>query len=205
MRDKYIIKIARAISLLFTPFYFPVIAFLALFIFSYMNLLPLTLKITVLVIVYLFTVALPLLSIYLYRKINGWTTHQASHRTRRYVPYLLSITSYGCCFYVMERMRMPHFMMGIIVGALSIQVLCSIINTRFKISTHSAASGGVVGALLAFSLIFAFDPTWWLCLSIILAGAVGSSRIILHQHTLAQVTTGTILGFICGFVSILYV
>ena len=190
MRDKYIIKIARAISLLFTPFYFPVIAFLALFMFSYMNLLPLTLKITVLVIVYLFTVALPLLSIY---------------RTRRYVPYLLSITSYGCCFYVMERMRMPHFMMGIIVGALSIQVLCSIINTRFKISTHSAASGGVVGALLAFSLIFAFDPTWWLCLSIILAGAVGSSRIILHQHTLAQVTTGTILGFICGFVSILYV
>ena len=67
MRDKYIIKIARAISLLFTPFYFPVIAFLALFMFSYMNLLPLTLKITVLVIVYLFTVALPLLSIYLYR------------------------------------------------------------------------------------------------------------------------------------------
>ena len=78
MRDKYIIKIARAISLLFTPFYFPVIAFLALFMFSYMNLLPLTLKITVLVIVYLFTVALPLLSIYLYRKINGWTTHQAA-------------------------------------------------------------------------------------------------------------------------------
>ncbi len=35
MRDKYIIKIARAISLLFTPFYFPVIAFLALFMFSY--------------------------------------------------------------------------------------------------------------------------------------------------------------------------
>ncbi len=205
MKDKYIIKTARVISLLFTPFYFPVIAFVALFLFSYMNLLPMSLKITVLVIVYVFTVALPLLSIYLYRKINGWSSRQASHRARRYVPYLLSIASYGCCFYVMERMRMPHFMMGIIVGALSIQILCSIINTRFKVSVHSAASGGVVGALLAFSFIFTFDPTWWLCLSIILAGAVGTSRIILRQHTLPQVAVGTLIGFVCGFASILYV
>lgn len=205
MRDKYLIEASKVVSLLFTPFYFPVIAFLALMVFSYMSLLPLSVKITVLVIVYLFTVALPLLAIYLYRKINGWTRHQASHRARRLVPYVLSMLCYGCCLYVMTRMRMPHFMNGILVGALAIQLVCAVINNWIKVSTHSAAAGGVIGALLAFSLIFSFDPTFWLCLSIVLAGAVGSSRIILHQHTLQQVGIGTLVGFICGFASILYV
>lgn len=205
MNDKYIIQVSKVISLLFKPFYFPVIAFAALLLFSYMSLLPMSVKVTVIVVVYVFTVALPLLAIYLYRKINGWTRHQASRRTNRLVPYVLSMICYGCCLYVMTRMRMPHFMNGILVGALAIQLVCAVINNWFKISTHSAAAGGVIGALLAFSLIFSFDPTWWLCLTIIMAGAVGSSRIVLRQHTLSQVAVGTLVGFVCGFISILYV
>lgn len=205
MNDKYIIQASKVVSLLFKPFYFPVIAFLALLLFSYMSLLPMSVKVTVAVVVYVFTVALPLLAIYLYRKINGWTRHQASRRTNRLVPYVLSMICYGCCLYVMTRMRMPHFMNGILVGALAIQLVCAVINNWFKISTHSAAAGGVIGALLAFSLIFSFDPTWWLCITIIMAGAVGSSRIVLRQHTLSQVAVGTLVGLVCGFVSILYV
>lgn len=205
MTDKYLIQVSKIISVLFKPFYFPVIAFIVLLLFSYMSLLPLSVKLTVLVIVYVFTVVLPLLSIYLYRKINGWTRHQASRRTRRLVPYILSMMCYGCCLYVMTRMRMPHFMNGILVGALAIQLVCTIINNWFKISTHSAAAGGVIGALLAFSFLFSFDPTWWLCLTIVIAGAVGSSRIVLRQHTLSQVGVGALVGFFCGFISILYV
>lgn len=205
MKDKYLIQVSKIISLLFKPFYFPVIAFIALMLFSYMSLLPLSVKLTVLVIVYVFTVVLPLLSIYMYRKINGWTRHQASHRARRMVPYLLSMICYGCCLYVMTRMRMPHFMNGILAGALAIQLVCTVINRWYKISTHSAAAGGVIGALLAFSVIFSFNPTWWLCLTIVIAGAVGSSRIVLRQHTLLQVGLGTVVGFICGFVSILFI
>ena len=196
MTDKYLIQVSKIISVLFKPFYFPVIEFIVLLLFSYMSLLTLSVKLTVL---------LPLLSIYLYRKINGWTRHQASRRTRRLVPYILSMMCYGCCLYVMTRMRMPHFMNGILVGALAIQLVCTIINNWFKISTHSAAAGGVIGALLAFSFLFSFDPTWWLCLTIVIAGAVGSSRIVLRQHTLSQVGVGVLVGFFCGFISILYV
>lgn len=51
MRDKYLIQAAKIVSLLFTPFYFPLMAFIALMLFSYMRLLPLSVKVTVLVIV----------------------------------------------------------------------------------------------------------------------------------------------------------
>lgn len=89
------------------------------------------------------------------------------------------------------------------MAALVIQILCAIINVWWKISTHTAAIGGVTGALLAFSFLFAFNPVWWLCLTILVAGLLGSSRIILRQHTLPQVLTGYAIGLLAGFFIIL--
>jgi membrane-associated phospholipid phosphatase len=57
----------------------------------------------------------------------------------------------------------------------------------------------VVGALLAFSVILNFDPTRWLCLSVMLCGIVSSSRLILRQHQLLDVGLGTLVGILCGF------
>lgn len=205
MKDKYIILTARFISMLFTPFYFPVLAFAALFTFSYLNLLPLSYRLSMLGIVYLFTVFMPQFAIFLYRRINGWTRRQLGARNKRIVPYLLSIASYGSCLYLMHSLHMPRFMMGIVVCALSIQIICALLNSRIKVSTHSAAAGGVIGALLAFSYIFSFDATGWLCFTIILSGAVGSSRIILREHNLWQISVSVTLGFLCGFLGILLI
>ena len=203
MSNKYLILTAKMFAMLFAPFYFPVLAFLVLFIFSYMKLLPLNYKLLILGIVYLFTVALPLLGIYAFRKMNGLHRHQMSKREMRSIPYFIFIVCYGCCLYLMVRMHMPHFMISILFGALVLQVLCAFINNWISISTHSAAAGAMVGALLAFSIIFSFDPTWWLCLTLFIAGCVGSSRLILRQHSLHEVNWGLALGLLCGFVCIL--
>ena len=92
-----------------------------------------------------------------------------------------------------------HVIGCILLAALSIQIVCAIINVWWKVSTHSAAIGGVAGALIAFSFKFAFNPVWWLCLVLILGGMVGTARIILRQHTLSQVVTGYLIGFLCAF------
>ena len=48
-----------------------------------------------------------------------------------------------------------------------------------------------------------FNPISWLCLTLVLAGLVGTSRIILRQHTLAQVTAGFGVGVVITFAVIL--
>jgi membrane-associated phospholipid phosphatase len=73
----------------------------------------------------------------------------------------------------------------------------------WKISIHSAGAGGVIGALIAYSILFVFNPIWYLCLLILLAGAVGTARMLLRQHNLSQVVVGTILGVVCGFMGII--
>lgn len=204
-RGFWLVLTAQVISLIFSPFYLPLMAFVALFIFSYLNMLPLITKLVLILIVYFFTVLLPRLTIFLYRKLNGWTRHQLSKRERRYIPYVLSIISYSTLLYLLYSFHMPRFTLGIIAGALVIQVFCALVNSIIKVSTHAAASGGVIGALMAFSIIFNFDPTSWLCLTILLSGLVCTARLILRQHTLSELGWGVLIGIFSGLGSILLI
>ena len=55
-RDKSIILTARVVSMIFTPFYLPIVGLIALFTLSYLSQMPLPYKLQVLTMVYLFTI-----------------------------------------------------------------------------------------------------------------------------------------------------
>ena len=202
MKEKNIIFTARIMSMIFTPFYLPIVGLIALFIFSYMSLLPMMYKLVMLAMVYLLTVVAPSLLIHLYRLCQGWTSHELGRKERRLVPYIISIVCYFACFFWMEYRNTPRVISIIVVVALTIQMVCAPINIWWKISTHTAAIGGVAGGLVSYSIAFSFNPLWWLCFVLILAGAVGTARMILRQHSLSQVVTGFLVGAACAILVI---
>ena len=202
MKEKNIIFTARIMSMIFTPFYLPIVGLIALFIFSYMSLLPMIYKLVMLAMVYLLTVMAPSLLIHLYRLCQGWTSHELGRKERRLVPYIISIVCYFACFFWMEYRNTPRVISIIVVVALTIQMVCALINIWWKISTHTAAIGGVAGGLVSYSIAFSFNPLWWLCFVLILAGAVGTARMILRQHSLSQVVTGFLVGAACAILVI---
>ncbi|MBD9056715.1 phosphatase PAP2 family protein [Segatella copri] len=202
MKEKNIIFTARIMSMIFTPFYLPIVGLIALFIFSYMSLLPMIYKLVMLAMVYLLTVVAPSLLIHLYRLCQGWTSHELGRKERRLVPYIISIVCYFACFFWMEYRNTPRVISIIVVVALTIQMVCALINIWWKISTHTAAIGGVAGGLVSYSIAFSFNPLWWLCFVLILAGAVGTARMILRQHSLSQVVTGFLVGVACAILVI---
>ena len=102
--------------------------------------------------------------------------------------------------HVFHATHMPHFLMAIVGISLLIQCTCIVVNLWWKVSMHSAGSGGVIGALVAYAAIFGFNPVWWLSLAILVSGCVMTSRMVLRQHTLAQVLGGTLIGIACGIV-----
>ena len=203
-REKNIILTARVVSMVFTPFYLPIVGLMALFFLSYLSLMPTAYKLQVLTLVYFFTILLPTVLIHLYRKYNGWNLIELGHREKRMVPYVISILCYFFCVYIMDMLHIPHFMGTIVSAALAIQIVCALINVWWKISTHTSAIGGVAGALFVFGELFGFNPVWWLCLVMILAGVMGTSRMILRQHSLGQVVGGFWVGFLCAAVAILF-
>lgn len=199
MTNKYIILAAQAISTFFTPFYLPTVAVTLLLMFSYLNQLDNRYRFAFAAIVILFTWVFPLTAIYLYRRINGWTSHQMSRRERRFVPYIINIICYGSLYLLMKSLHIPNFLSTVVMSALLLQIVCAITNVWIKISTHAAASGGVIGMLMAFSLVFQFNATLWLCLAILLSGAVCSSRMILQVHNYRELIFGVIVGIACGW------
>ena len=149
--------------------------------------------------VYCFTILLPMLGIYLLQKINGWTLRELGKREKRFLPYLITIMSYTGCFLTMYRIHLPRYMSGIIIATLLCMVICTSINLKWKISTHMASCGMIIGGLLSYSFIFQFNPIWWLCGFILLAGMLGSARIIVRQHTLNEVGGGFFSRFVLRY------
>lgn len=196
--DRTLIRTARVISAIFTPFSIPFLAFLILFLFSYLRIMPIQYKLIVLGVVYCFTILMPTLTIFLFRKINGFSPEDLGERKRRFMPFLLTITSYVFCLVMMHRLNIPWYMTGIILAALIMMVICIIVNLKWKLSEHMAGVGAIVGGLVSFSALFGYNPIWWLCLFILIAGVLGTARIILQHHTLGEVLVGFVVGLICS-------
>ena len=197
--DKTMLRVARITSIVFTPFSIPFLAFLVLFLFSYLRIMPILYKGIVLGIVYCFTILTPTITIFLFRKINGFARQELSERKKRYVPILLTIISYVFCQLMMRKLNIPWYMTGIIFVSLVISIICILVNLKWKLSEHMAGMGGIIGGLVSFSALFSYNPVVWLCLFILIAGILGSARIVLGHHTLGEVLSGFVVGLVCSF------
>ena len=197
--DKTMLRVARITSIVFTPFSIPFLAFLVLFLFSYLRIMPILYKGIVLGIVYCFTILTPTITIFLFRKINGFARQELSERKKRYVPILLTIISYVFCLLMMRKLNIPWYMTGIIFVSLVISIICILVNLKWKLSEHMAGMGGIIGGLVSFSALFSYNPVVWLCLFILIAGILGSALIVLGHHTLGEVLSGFVVGLVCSF------
>lgn len=196
---------SRILSAVAHPFLIPLYAFILLFQFTYMAIMPPAYKLFLLGMVATFTLLSPAIFIGLYKRINKWTMKELSERKRRFVPYLLTIMSYATCLLILYRMRFPYYFTGIIMAYLLSMVVCTLANFRWRLSIHLAGCGLLIGGLLAYSLLFRFNPVWWLCGFILLAGIQGTARISLHRHTLLEVIAGFVVGMFCGIIGILFI
>ncbi len=189
---------ARVLSSVFRPNYYLSVVFLVLLNFTFLRFLPLSLRVYVVAMVYLITYALPFLVSRLWRQWRGLTKHELGQRRMRLVPYAIHLLCYGGCLILVWRLRLPSFVTCSVVIALCLLCISTVITLWWKISLHSAAVGATLGGLVAYASLFSFNPVWWLCLGLIVSGLVNSSRMLLRQHTLWQVTGGTLVGFGCG-------
>ena len=153
--DKTMLQVARVTSMVFTPFSIPFLSFLVLFLFSYLRIMPMVYKLIVLGIVYCFTILTPTITIFLFRKINGFARQELGERKKRFVPILLTIISYVFCLLMMRRLNLPWYMTGIILASLVVSIICIAVNLRWKLSEHM--DGNDLGTCLKQRLYFFLD------------------------------------------------
>ena len=139
--------------MLFTPFYLPLVGIAMLLMFTFLSGLPTKYKLLLIATVYLLTVFIPTVLIFLYRLARGWTLQELGQKHHRLVPYTISIVCYLMCIWMLDRVYVNHEIISIIIAALIIQTASTVVNFFWKISTHTAAIGGVVGAVAVKKII----------------------------------------------------
>ena len=129
------------------------------------------------------------------RKVSAgkWSDHDVSDASERRSFYPIAITINTLSTLIFYLLGFPH---GLIVGmliSLVILLAAMLINRWSKISLHQ-----IFAVYFAVSL---FAVSYWSGAGFLLiAAAVGWSRIELERHTFGQVLSGALLGAVAGIV-----
>jgi hypothetical protein len=200
---------ARILSTVFHPFIIPLYCCLILFHFHHFRYVgvPYKQKVITLIIVFCCTFLYPALAIIIMNKLKLVDSVNLRNRKDRILPYIAGLTFNIWLAYMAIRPGnhpvVPYdklFMHMVLGGTISL-ILSFLGNIVLKTSLHMLGMGGLVGFLM-FTAQYAEVNTQWLFIgALLMAGAVGSSRIVLKAHEPAEVYTGFFLGWLSQFLS----
>lgn len=152
--------------------------------------------------VFCMTAVFPLSSAFLMHRTGMVSDITMPLRQERIPAYFTTLLYYGMCYYLLRRTGMQSLMLGIFFGACLALLLVLLITVRWKISAHMVGIGGLVGAVLATTVADGTRTPILLALLFVVAGALGTARLVATDHTSAQVYAGALLGcgcvFMCG-------
>lgn len=126
-------------------------------------------------------------------RAGRWDGHHVINRAGRLVPFFACITSLagGIAILLVGGAPWPMVALAASMFATLVAALAITFGVRWKVSMHTAVSGGAVVILMV-----TYSP--WLVLLVPLVGLIGWSRVSLVEHTRAQVTVGAGLGAVAG-------
>ena len=196
---------ARTTSILFHPLLIPTLGFLLLLNSGfYFTVIPWSLKRFILLVVFFSTCVMPALSIAIL-SFSPRFDIKMEKGTDRVLPLILSSISYYMGYMILQRVPLFPIYQLFLMASILVQIALLIISLQWKISAHAAAIGGLVGSFFALSFRLQENPILILATLILIAGIVGTARLILEKHTSAQVYAGFLLGILVMSSVILFI
>jgi membrane-associated phospholipid phosphatase len=115
------------------------------------------------------------------------TDHHVSRREQRPRMMAIALASVAVGLLVLRWLDAPRDLFALMAAMVAGLVVALAITSYWKISIHAAAAGGTVA-----SLAMLVSP-WWLLL-VPLVVLTGWARVVIRDHTPAQVSVGAIVG-----------
>ncbi len=173
-----------------------------------------------LTLIALSTFAMPAFAVLLMRSLNMISSLEMEDPKERIGPYIITGVFYLWMFINFKHNpTIPRSLTIAMLGATIALFGCFFFNNFTKVSAHAAGAGGLVGLAAVNTLHFNFDtflvnlgplghyevsPSMVLLLYILLAGVIGSARLLLGAHTPAQVYAGFFIGLLSQFIAMAF-
>ena len=188
-------SIAKIISGIFNPLLMPTYGILILFSSdSYFSMLPYEAKKVVFIIVFISSCLLPLAFLPLFLYQNLIRNFEMKTNRERIVPFATIGLLYLMGYFLLLQMEVPDTIANVMLGGAIAIFMNLLITIKWKISAHMTGIGALTGTLIAFSYTLKSDLIIYLAFAFIVAGLVGTSRLLLKYHTSSQIYAGFGLG-----------
>ncbi len=170
-------------------------------------------------LVFLSTFLIPAFSVLMMKFLGLINSLDMKDRQERIGPYIATGIFYLWMFRnLLDNPDIPTAFKIFVLGANIALFVAFFINLFSKISIHAVGMGGLVAMTLITMLLFSYGQfmldlhflgIWQVSISallmliILLAGAVGTSRLILKAHNLQNLYSGFLVGFAAQFIALL--
>ncbi len=199
--EKVVTGFSHFLSWVLVPLLMPVYGLMLAFGLSVLDVVPMGMRVNFTLIVAAITVIIPMILVLLMKKMGLVDDIGLNNRKERLIPYIITIVSYGATAWFMAYKNAPLWLSLFFAGGAVAALINLIVNFRWKISAHAAGIAGVVALLIRIAKDGYPEPEiyFWLLLTIGLTGLLGSARVWLGRHTVAQVLAGYAVGFCSVF------
>jgi hypothetical protein len=172
---------------------------------------------TLLIIIFMTTVTLPAIAVFMMKMLGWVSSFSLEDQHERIGPYIVGGIMYLSLYLHLTRAEtFPVSLRVAVLGTLMGLWACFFINNFTKVSVHAAGMGGLVAMVALTKLVFGYDQAniglinganlvipidTLLYGSIIMAGAVCTSRLILKAHVIKEVYFGFVVGLASIFIA----
>jgi hypothetical protein len=189
-------RIAKFFSLVFHPLFVPFYMLLVLLNVNtfFAMLIPVKVKLLLSGLVFLTTILIPLLIVFLLYRLKLVKSFYLESRDERIYPLLAVAAFYYITYYLLKSFPISFIFSYYMLGSTFLTVLAMIISFYRKISLHMMGIGGMLGLLMGLSLNLNLDLTWFVVSAIILGGFLGFARIQSNSHKPSDIYSGFLVG-----------
>ncbi|MDI9870160.1 hypothetical protein [Flectobacillus roseus] len=156
----------------------------------------LSLKLGLLILIFLQTFLVPALSIYFVFRLGYIKTLDMQTLLDRRLPYLLTVIIYTfiTAFYTKSIQQFPE--VAVLMSSITFSIaVVSFVSLYWKISAHAVGISGTIGAILGIAIhLPEAHLLGTLATLVILGGFLLSARLQLAAHTLSQIIAGVAVG-----------
>lgn len=192
---------SNILSWVLVPLLMPVYGLMLAFGLSVLDVAPIGMRVSFILIVAGINFMLPMLFVILLKRLGVVEDLGLNGRKERLVPYVISIACFMATAWFMAVKGAPSWLWLFFAGGALAALVNLVINFRWKISAHAAGIAGVVALLVRIEKDGFSEPELfsWLIVAIVLSGFLGSARVWLGRHTVWQVLAGYAVGFCSVF------
>ncbi len=193
--------VASVFSILLSPMLMPTYGMIIAFQLSTYQILLTTDKLIVIAVIAALTCVIPGILFLVMKYFGILSDVHLNNRRERFLPYATIIVCYVVAALYLFNINAPTWMWMFLFGAGVASLVSLVVNIVWKISAHMAGIGGIIGLLCKINNFGdgVFDLMPIICVVIIVAGILGTSRLAMERHTLWQVITGVLNGFLCVY------